>query len=71
MRAKTPHALFGSASHTHGVRHTFTAGNLSMHRWYFLDYGVTIKAAPAKPNSNAQFGDSIVPEAKLVIVYKD
>jgi len=42
-----------------------------MHRWYFLDYGVTIKAAPAKPNSNAQFGDSIVPEAKLVIVYKD
>ena len=39
----------------------------------FLDYGVTIKvkAAPAKPNSNAQFGDSIVPEAKRVIVHED
>jgi hypothetical protein len=42
-----------------------------MHRWCFLDYGMTIKAAPAKPNSNAQLGDSIVPEVELVIVHED
>ena len=31
------------ASHAHGVRHTSAAGILSMHRWYSLDYAMTIK----------------------------